>query len=184
MLKWILSSFYFFLPAYLTNMTPSLMASKGFFKCLDKPLDFGRKFQGSPILGNHKTWRGILLGLTTGLLIALFQRQLFNGSLFIREISFLNYQAINIFFFGFLMSGGALCGDLFFAFIKRRLGLKPGTRFLPFDQINYVIGSALFLSPFYTINMGVWITLLILTFILHISATQIGFRLGLSQNQW
>lgn len=184
MFKFILSCFYFFLPAYFTNMTPSLAASAGVLKCLAKPVDFGRKFRGEPFLGSHKTWLGIVLGPAVGILITLFQAWLFSKYSFVREISFFDYQKINILFFGSLITLGAVSGDLFFAFIKRRLKLKPGARFLPFDQINYVIGAAVFLTPFFEISIKVWISLLILTFLLHVIATQLGFILGLSRNKW
>ncbi|MCD6402355.1 CDP-archaeol synthase [bacterium] len=186
MLKFILSCLFFFLPAYFTNMTPSLLASLGVFNFLAKPIDFGKKFLGKPILGSHKTWRGIIFGLTIGILTVFLQRWLFERSTFVREVSFFNYQEINILPFALSLTFGAMLGDLFFAAIKRRLGLKPGTPFLPFDQINYVIGAAFFVTFFSGIDIPfkVWIILLLLTFILHITATQIGFALGLSKSRW
>jgi len=186
MFKFILSCFYFFLPAYFTNMTPSLLAKSNFLSSLARPVDFGNKFHERPILGSHKTWRGVLFGPPVGILIVLLQAWLYNQSSFIREISFFNYQKVNILWFGLLISFGTIGGDLFFAFIKRRLNLKPGARFLPFDQINYVIGAACFLTLFsdIDINSRIWITLLVLTFILHIGSTQIGYILGLSKSKW
>lgn len=184
MFKFILSCFYFFLPAYLTNMIPSLSATLGIFKCLAKPVDFGKKIKDSPILGSHKTWRGVIVGPISGILIVLLQRWLFSNFSAIREISFFDYQEINILLFGFLIGLGTICGDLFFAFIKRRLKLKPGARFLPWDQINYVIGAAIFLSPFFKIEIKVWMVLLVLSPLLHITATQLGFILGLSRSRW
>jgi len=186
MLKFILSCFYFFLPAYFTNMTPSLTAQLGLFNFLAKPLDFGGELWGRPILGDHKTWRGLTLGPLLGILVVFLQRYLFSQFALVREISFFDYQKINLLLFALLITFGAVFGDLFFAFWKRRLNLNPGARFLPFDQINYVIGAAFFLTFFseITITINVWITLLILTFLLHVSATQIGFLLGLSRSKW
>ena len=186
MFKFIFSCFYFFLPAYFTNMTPSLSAQLGIFKFLAKPLDGGKEFAKKPLLGNHKTWRGVILGSLAGILIVFLQKYLFSNFSFIREISFFNYQEVNLIFFALLIVFGAISGDLFFAFIKRRLRLKPGARFLPFDQINYVIGVAVFLFFFSEIfiNLEVWIIILFLTFFLHVMATQIGFLLGLSKSKW
>jgi CDP-2,3-bis-(O-geranylgeranyl)-sn-glycerol synthase len=186
MFKFILSCFYFFLPAYFTNMTPSLVSQLGFLKSWAKPIDLGKKFAGKPFLGDHKTWRGVILGPTAGILIVFLQKYLFSKFAFIEEISFFNYQEVNILFFALLITLGTICGDLFFAFIKRRLNLRPGARFLPFDQINYVIGAAIFLTLFSGINIAieVWVTILILTFLLHLTATQLGFLLGLSRSKW
>ena len=189
-IKFILSCLYFFLPAYLANMTSSLIKKHGFLKFLDKPIDNGRIFRGEPILGSHKSWRGVILGIVVGFLIVFFQQFLYQFSI-VQKISFLDYQKINIFLFAFLISFGAIFGDLLFAFIKRRLKLKPGARFFPFDQINYVIGVALFLTPYFwfypyikCFGIWVWITLLILTFFLHIIVNYLGYLLNWHRNRW
>jgi len=164
-------------------MTPTLIAKAGIFNFLGKPVDFWKKFRGSPILGSHKTWRGVIFGTLIGSLVALFQGWLYQFPT-IQKFSLLDYHRINIFLFSFLISSGAIFGDLFFAFIKRRLRLKSGARFLPFDQINYVIGAVFFLSPFFEIGRETWITVFILTFFLHIISNWIGFKLGLRETKW
>jgi len=186
MSNFVLSCFYFFLPAYLTNMIPSLSATLGIFKFLAKPIDAGKQFMGKPLLGDHKTYRGLILGLSTGILFVFFQKWLFINYLSMQSISIINYSKINIWNFALSMTLGAVFGDLIFAFIKRRLDLKPGARFMPFDQTNYVFGAALFLFVFskIKIDLSVWLVLLVLTFILHVGATQIGYRLGLSKSRW
>jgi len=182
-LTFISSCFYFFLPAYFTNMTPPLIRRVGIFNFLDKPVDFGRKFKGQPILGKNKSWRGVIFGVIFGILVAGLQLWLYRFPL-IKEISFFDYSRINIFLFGFLISAGAVFGDLFFAFIKRRLRMEPGQRFIPFDQTNYVIGAALFLTAFLKINILIWITIFILTLFLHLIFNRVGYLLGLHQNKW
>lgn len=185
MIKFILSSFYFFLPAYFTNMTPPVAKKMGIFKFLDKPVDFNKKLKGKPVLGSHKTWMGVVLGIAVGILISYFQSWLYKFPL-IEEISFLNYKKENVLLLGFLLSGGAVFGDLCFAFLKRRLQLKPGAKFLPFDQTNYVIGTALFflLTGFFEIDILVWPTLFILSFFLHIIINRIGYNLKVHQSKW
>lgn len=181
--QFIISCLYFFLPAYLTNMTPPLAKRLGIFNFLDKPVDFNKKFKKEPILGSHKTWRGVVLGIMVGILFVYLQTWFYQLS-FVQKISFLNYRKINVLFFGFLLSGGAVLGDLLSAFFKRRLRLKPGAKFLPFDQINYVLGAALFLTPFLKIDILVWFTLSVLTFFLHIIVNRIGYLLGLHSSKW
>lgn len=182
-LTYILSCFYFFLPAYFTNMTPPLMRKVNLFTFLDREVDFGKKFWGQPILGSHKSWRGVIFGIIVGILVAGIQGYLYQFPT-IQKISFLNYYQINIFLFGFLISAGAVFGDLLFAFIKRRLKMEPGARFLPWDQTNYVIGTALFLTPFFKIEIIVWITLFILTFLLHLIFNRLGYCLKLHRAKW
>lgn len=191
--QFLLSCFYFFLPAYFTNMTPPLIRRVGLFNFLDKPVDFGRKFFGQPIFGKNKCWRGVIFGILIGILVVGLQLWLYRFS-FIKEISFFDYSEINpasglggevnILAFGFLISAGAVFGDLLFAFVKRRLKMEPGARFIPFDQTNYVIGAALFLTPFLKINILIWITVFILTLFLHLIFNRTGYLLGLHKNKW
>lgn len=182
-LTYILSCLYFFLPAYFTNMIPPLMRKANLFNFLDKPVDFNRKFLGQPIFGKNKCWRGVIFGIIIGILIAGIQGCLYQFPA-IKKISLLDYHQINIFLFGFLISAGAVFGDLLFAFIKRRLKMAPGARFIPFDQTNYVIGAAIFLTSIFKIEIMVWITLFILTFLLHIIVNRIGYYLKLHCAKW
>jgi len=182
-LTYILSCLYFFLPAYFANMVPPLVRRSNILKFLDKEVDFGKKFLDQPIFGRNKRWRGVIFSLIVGILVAGIQFWLYQFPA-VQKISFLNYLEINILLFGFLISAGAVFGDLLFAFIKRRLGLPPGTRFIPWDQTNYVLGSALFLTPFFKIDILIWITLFILTFLLHIIVNRLGYYLKLHCAKW
>jgi CDP-2,3-bis-(O-geranylgeranyl)-sn-glycerol synthase len=164
-------------------MTPPIAKRLGIFNFLAKPIDFDKKFLGEPILGSHKTWRGAILAFFVGFFTSIFQKFLFNFDFF-KKISILNYSQINIFLFGFLISFGAVFGDLLFAFIKRRLKLEPGARFLFFDQTNYVIGAFLFLNHFFKIEISVWLTILISTFFLHIIVNRLGYYLKIHQAKW
>jgi CDP-2,3-bis-(O-geranylgeranyl)-sn-glycerol synthase len=167
-------------------MIPSLSSTLGIFQFLAKPIDAGKQFMGKPLLGDHKTWRGIFTGSLIGILVIFLQKWLFINCPTMQSISIINYSNVNIWNFALSMTFGVIFGDLLFAFIKRRLNLKPGAKFMPFDQINYVLGAALFLYVFsrIEIDLSVWVVILFLTFILHIGATQIGYRLGLSKSQW
>jgi len=183
--QFIISCLYFFLPSYFTNMTPPLANKANVLNILNKPVDFNKRFNNEPVLGSHKTWRGAILGIIVGVSITYIQKFLYKF-VWIQEISFLNYKEINVLLLGLLLSGSAIFGDLLSAFIKRRLKLKPGTKFLPFDQTNYVIGAYIFfsLTSFLKVDNLVWITLLISTFFLHIIVNRIGYYLRLHKAKW
>ena len=176
----LISAIYFFLPAYFTNMTPPLLHQLHLFNFLGKPIDGGRKFRGKPIFGSHKTWRGAIFGFFVGSLVVLLQRYLFRFPSF-KSISILDYSNERVFFLAFLIPLGTIIGDLSSAFIKRRLSLKPGAPFIPWDQTNYVFGVFFLLTPFLRIGLVVWLTVLLLTFFLHLLVNYIGFLLGLSR---
>ena len=57
----VLQVCYFFMPAYLANMSPVLVSR--WFSALAVPIDGGKTLWGKRILGDHKTWRGLLAGM-------------------------------------------------------------------------------------------------------------------------
>lgn len=185
-MSWIFvfQSLYFFLPAYCANMAPTFAKKAGVLKFLAKPVDSGKKYKGFPIFGHHKTWRGIIFGVLIGTLTAFLQKFLWKFPLF-EGLSFLNYQEINVLFLGFLLSLGAMLGDLISSFFKRRRGIEPGESWIPFDQISFVIGAFLLVGPFkeFEIQISAWLIILLLSFFLHIIFNRIGFWLKISDSK-
>lgn len=182
-LQFTISCLYFFLPAYFVNMIPPLVRRVKFFDFLDKPIDFDKKFLGKPFLGTHKTWRGAVCGIILGMIVVWVQVWLYRFPS-IQKISFIDYYRSDIWLFSLLISAGAVFGDLLFAFIKRRINMEPGAMFMPFDQTNYVVGAAIFLTPLLGFNIMVWTTLFVATFLLHVVFNRIGYLSGLHPNKW
>ncbi len=124
-----------------------------------------------------------MFGFLAGFSAVCLQLWLYQFS-FIQEISLFDYSQINIILFGFLLSGGAVFGDLLFSFFKRRIRLVPGEKWLPFDQTDYVIGAYLFLVPFLILELKVWLTIFVATFFLHVAFNRLGYWLGLHNSKW
>ena len=74
--------------------------------------------------------------------------------------------------------------ELVNSFIKRRVNIKPGEPFIPFDQINAVVGGLLFLSIVYLPPPLTFITLVTLSFCLHIASNLLGYYLKLSKTKF
>lgn len=182
-LLFILKSLYFFLPAYFTNMTPTFAKRFKFFESLAKPIDSGKEYKGKPIFGSHKTWRGLILGTIIGILTSLLQKFLFRFDFF-QKISLYNYQEINVAFLGFLIAFGAILGDLFFSFLKRRQNIEPGKPWIPFDQIGYIIGPFILVNLFFErISFLTWLIIFVFSFFLHIIGNRVGFWLKISESK-
>ncbi len=182
-LIFILASLYFFLPAYFANMAPPFAKKFKQLEFLAKPVDFGKKYKGSYIFGSHKTWRGIIIGTIVGIFIIWIQRILYKFPFF-QALSFYDYQEINIIFLGFLISFGALLGDLFFSFLKRRKNIEPGKSWIPFDQLGYIFGPFILVNLFFEkIPISAWFWILVLSFFLHIIGNRIGFWLKVSESK-
>jgi CDP-2,3-bis-(O-geranylgeranyl)-sn-glycerol synthase len=161
---------YFIFPAYCANAAPVIFGG-------GRPIDAGRIFiDGKPILGSHKTVRGFFAGLIVGTLVG-FVLQIVSPlqSVMIRyDVSL-----------GFVLSLGALVGDLFDSFIKRRLGFPPGSSFPIADQLDFVVGALLFSLIVATLpDLPRILIVLILTPPIHLVTNFLAFLLGVKSTPW
>ena len=175
MLQLIISAVYFMIPAYCANMTPVLVRKVPF---LNYPVDFNRLIKGKPIFGKNKTFRGFFFGMIVSTLIAYLQYII----PYKPQIIYLDYSVWPI--IGILMGFGALFGDLIESFIKRRLSLSPGRRFVPWDQTDFVIGALLLISFISIPPISLIITCLLLSFVLHIAVNHIAYFAGIRKGKW
>jgi CDP-2,3-bis-(O-geranylgeranyl)-sn-glycerol synthase len=153
----------FIFPVYCANAVP-VLAGGGL------AMDFGRKLSdGRPILGKNKTFRGFFAGLAIGTIAGLAESYVFNYPLL----------------FGFLLSLGALTGDLVGAFVKRRLDIPPGGLLPVVDQVDFVIGAILFslLLPIER-SLELLVTVLVITPPIHLLTNYGAYRLKLKSNPW
>lgn len=169
----IIQALYFFLPAYCANMAP-VVAHK-------LRLPFGQPIS-LKYFGEHKTWRGFIVGFLAALVILYIQKLfLIQNSIIATDISILDYKNISMFLYALAFGLGALIGDLVKSFFKRRLNKKPGTPWIPFDQIDFVVGAIIFLYPLYQIDIKILLILLVITPILHLLTNIFGYQLGLKR---
>lgn len=152
---------WYFAPAIVANMSPvfarNLLKNK-----FSLPMDCNKKLNGKPILGNHKTYRGLISGVIMAILFAYLQTTWY-AKPWANNISIIDYSQIKFWLWGFLMGFGALFGDIAKSFFKRRINVKPGKPWIPFDQIDYLVGSTLFTIG---INVPLWDVLLVMFLIM------------------
>jgi CDP-2,3-bis-(O-geranylgeranyl)-sn-glycerol synthase len=120
----------FITPIYAANITPVFAAKAKFMEFLNKPIDFNIKLKGKPLFGSHKTIRGYVVGIFSGTFLAVYLNYFTNF--------WTPEQALLL---GFLLSLGSLLGDTIKSFFKRRIDIAPGEDWIPFDQLDYSIGS-------------------------------------------
>ena len=138
----IIQALWLVLPAYIANASALLVGG-------GTPIDFGKNWRdGRRILGDGKTWWGLFsgafLGITAGFafsIVAIYANQ--------SEFSFLGISDFGRYPLMIPIIAsicfGALLGDIFESFFKRRFGKKRGEDWIPFDQIDLIAG-VLFLS--------------------------------------
>ncbi len=162
-LEIIVDSLLYIFPAYSANAIPVIFGG-------GSPLDFGRTFKdGRPIFGSHKTFRGFFAGLAVGTLVGL-------GESFV----FTSYNPL----LGFLLSSGALLGDLAGAFVKRRIGLNPGAFMPVIDQIDFVLGALLFSLLLAPPSLIMAFIILAFTIPIHLLTNLLAYLLKAKNKPW
>jgi len=173
----LFSSLWFILPAYAANMTPVVTGG-------GRAIDGGRKFlDGKPLLGPGKTVRGFACGILAGSLVGLVQA--FLHPLLEPRVPLLLGGPLETALAGFLLSLGAMLGDLAGSFLKRRMGVERGEPFPVLDQLDFVAGALLLslpLSP--RLSWEAVAVLLLLTPPLHLLTNYLGYRMGLKSRPY
>lgn len=179
----IIQAFWIVIPIYVANASAVIVGG-------GIPIDFGKKLKdGSRILGDGKTWRGLLsgtfLGMTAGFGLVVVAKYLNTSEYAIFGVTDFEGFPIMILIL-FSLCFGALIGDIIESFFKRRIGIDRGQDWIPFDQLDFLVGALLFsftISEFlyllkitddlwFLSNITIWhiFILLIVTPFIHITA--------------
>ncbi|MDQ2049469.1 CDP-2,3-bis-(O-geranylgeranyl)-sn-glycerol synthase [Natronolimnohabitans sp. A-GB9] len=178
-LETIVIAFWAMLPAYVPN-NAAVLAGGG------QPIDGGRTWGDSRLLGDGKTWRGTAAGIVAGLALA--------GILNLVAADVSNAIGIDVPEFAPLaalgLAAGAMLGDILASFLKRRTGRQRGAMFPGVDQLDFVVVSlplTALLAPdwfFKVFTWGVIAVVVILTPVLHVTTNVIAYKLGLKNEPW
>ena len=148
----------------MANSTPVLLGGGA-------PIDRGRKFlDGRPLLGTNKTVKGFTYGFLLGSVAALAEAVLFR-----------NYLLV---FVGIFASLGALLGDLFGAFLKRRMDIPPGHPLPVVDQLDFILGALLLTFPVLNVTLGAALILVMATIPIHLVSNAVAYMLRLKKRLW
>lgn len=182
MIKEFIFALWFFLPAGVANASPIFAAKLRLIREWDAPIDLGRTFKGKRLLGDHKTWRGLAVGIIMSTLVLWLQQALVRHFGWAQSItSHVDYKTLPTLILGPLFGFGALGGDAIESFFKRQLGRPPGNGWFPFDQTDYIIGGAIATLPFVSLSIEQYVLLLLIWLLVHIIASYIGFLAGLKE---
>ncbi len=202
-------------PAYLANTIAVLTGGR-------YPIDQGKLYSdGNRILGDGKTWSGLIGGTIGGMVVGyglyfVIMRNFYHHllwklgldsssenlvdklvSIIAKDPTFGdqllwgmdNITATSIFF---LLSFGALFGDMTASFYKRRQNLQRGDKFALLDMYDFIIMSLLLCLIFQRDWLLSWIldgwvplfTILVLTPFLHRGVNIIGYKIGVKNEPW
>lgn len=171
----IIVAFWFFIPAGLANGAPVLAAVLPKLRDLNAPLDAGKSWRGKRIFGEHKTWRGLAVGVFAATAATTLQWLLAQIPSVNSYFAPLNYAHAPFLLMGILFGVGVIAGDAIESFFKRQAGIKPGHSWFPFDQIDYIIGGALAVAPIMRLTLVQYAWMLGLWLIIHMAGTYLGY---------
>lgn len=169
MIDSILFALWFFLPAGFANGAPVVANNIPKIKDFSSPMDFNKTYRGIRIFGDHKTFRGLISGVFTAVVVILMQMLLFNSFQSIQELvdGRVDYASVSTVVMGAALGLGALTGDAVKSFFKRQIGIKPGKSWFPFDQTDFIVGGLIFTVPFVSFSLLTYATIFIVMALLH-----------------
>ena len=158
--SFVLNGFIKTIPIMLSNISPVLTAKA--MPKLNYPVDFNKKlWDGKRLFGSHKTWRGVITMIITALLFGYF------------TVGF-NYSL--------LIGIGVVAGDLLTSVIKRKINLKPGASFQPYE--SFLLIWSVFLIAWGLFNIYEMIVITILTVPVYKGFHYLGYWLKLKDKPW
>lgn len=161
MLERLAQLLYLMAPAYLANMTPPFTR---FWRGWNRPIN-------ERWLGSHKTVVGAAAGVVMGVAAAFAQAKIaWQGSL-------VRYEYWPV--LGLMFGIGAIGGDMVKSFVKRRAGIAPGRPWIPWDQLDFVLGALLLIAPWADIGWGDAVLVVVVSFVGDIAVNRIAFWLGI-----
>lgn len=136
----IIQALWLILPAYIANASALLLGG-------GKPIDFGKNWKDNKrILGDGKTWSGLIFGTIIGMIggfaLSIVARVINQNYNFLKIDDFTGFPLMIPIIFSLCF--GALIGDIIESFFKRRAGIKSGKDWMPFDQIDFILGVLFF----------------------------------------
>lgn len=166
MLYRLLQLLYFVAPAYAANMAAQLAAH---WRGWNRPIS-------ERWLGSHKTIIGLLLGLCAAMVTTRVQYAIAWGG------GIVDYGQWVV--LGAAFGMGALGGDALKSAIKRRAGIAPGKRWIPADQLDFIIGALALTWHWAPLDGLDVFTILAATFAGHIMVDHVSYWLGIRDTAW
>jgi CDP-diglyceride synthetase len=177
-----MSALWVFVPVLGAPILHAPVLTFDLLKGLKRPLDLGATIGGRRVFGDNKTWRGAIV-MFTGVLAAAvllslwpwYWRHLPDG-----------IQDAGPWIYGALLGLGVVVGELPNSFLKRRLGIAPGTQrrslvgalLSLYDQADFVLAIWVLLLPIWTMSVAQAAIVLLVVTAVHLVINVVGYAVG------
>jgi CDP-2,3-bis-(O-geranylgeranyl)-sn-glycerol synthase len=171
-----------FLPVLGAPLLHAPVLALDLLRALRRPLDGGRTFRGRRLLGDNKTWRGALVMVCGPLLATLvLSRWPAWWDALPAEVRDAGPALV-----GVLVGLGVVLGELPNSFLKRQIGIAPGTQrrstaglaLTVLDQVDFVPAVALLLLPVWAMPLWQLALALLVVGALHVLVNVLGYAIG------
>ncbi|MDN5358827.1 MAG: CDP-2,3-bis-(O-geranylgeranyl)-sn-glycerol synthase [Candidatus Diapherotrites archaeon] len=150
------------IPAYIAN---SAATFSKYVPWKRHPVDFGLVLgDGRRLLGDGKTFEGLFIGVLLG-----------------TAAGYIVFTPFGLPYNPFLISLGALLGDMVGSFAKRRIGLPRGDPAPVLDQLDFILGALALAGPFTAAETAI---IILITPLIHGAANIIGYFIGVKNEPW
>jgi CDP-2,3-bis-(O-geranylgeranyl)-sn-glycerol synthase len=162
----ILQLIYLMLPVYAANMAPPFVR---YWPGRVRPIS-------ERWLGSHKTWLGYAFAIVAATAVTLLQWRLdWSGGL----VDYAQWAGL-----GLACGLGAMLGDSAKSLVKRRLGIAPGQRWVPADQLDFVVGGLVALAQWVELSRLDVVLVLGLSFIGTVVVNRLAYVVGVKDVPW
>jgi CDP-2,3-bis-(O-geranylgeranyl)-sn-glycerol synthase len=79
---------------------------------------------------------------------------------------------------------GAMAGDTAKSFVKRRAGIAAGRPWIPWDQIDFVLGALALVWGVAALSWVDLLTIIVLSVVGHVLVNHLGYRIGIRNVKW
>ena len=157
---------YFMGPAYVANMAAPLTR---YWRGWNRPIS-------ERWLGSHKTVVGFIAGLLGALATSFVQHAIGYDTPIVHGDNWVDL--------GLRFGVGAMAGDSAKSFFKRRFRIPPGQPWLPFDQVDFVLGALILIAPRSILAVGDVALIFAVSFGGHIAVNHVAYWLGIRDVKW
>lgn len=163
-------------PAYVANASAPLARGK-------IRMDGGRTLRGQPLFGPGKTLEGFLFAVFVGIVVGLLEILAYpyvSPITAAKSITLPQPTVVSV----FMISLGAMVGDLAGSVIKRQSGIPRGEPAPLLDQLDFVVGAFIFAYPFIDLRLAAVVLVIAFTPLVHLMANLIGYKIGAKKVPW
>lgn len=176
---------YLFSPLLVSAAMSAFVHRYNLVASLRVPIDGGRTLRGKRLFGESKTWRGVAIAVAGSIVTVALQKHILVAAA--ESLAVLDYTQVSPVVLGTAMGAAAMAGELPNSFLKRRLGIAPGTTadrpalqaaFWVWDQVDLLTLTWPALLPWVHPTLGLVAASFALALTLHPLVALVGFLVG------